>query len=361
MKIGILTFHRALNYGAVLQCFALYKTLENMGHNVEVIDYRPEAIEKYRMIFRWKDFKSKNNIGKIKYITSSLLNIYSKKKTSKKFDKFLLSNIKFSCIVKNTEGLPTGYDVIFLGSDQIWSKEMCEGFDEIYYGQLGNISSKKIGYAASAGRMKDFHEADKIILFNYLSKIDKIGLREIEFQKFLNIEIGIKSSLVCDPVFLLNFSIFEHLTTKVKEKGYVLYYMLRPIFGGDSFAERLAHEKGLSILVVTGVSNPLKHNKYKTITDISPTEFLGYIKNADFIITDSFHVTSFSILMHKEFYTLRKTDNNERAETLLRIAGLEDRLINSNISNITSTCYDGVDERIKEFRNNSLSFIRTCL
>lgn len=362
MKIGILTFHRALNYGAVLQCYALFNTLAEMGHDVEVIDYRPQAIEKYRMLFRWKNFASKDIIGKIRYIASSLVVSHSKLKTASKFDGFLQSRLRFSDIVKVQEDIPSYYDAIFLGSDQIWSKEMCEGLDPIYYGQIKKGTTKLIGYAASAGRMKDFKDNEKQILSIYLNSLDKIGLREIAFKNYIDTELNIKSTLVCDPVFLPDKTIYKQIASDIKHKKYILYYMLRPLHGADKFVEKIAQEKNLEILVISGVKNPLKRKKYNTITNISPSDFLWYIMSAEYIITDSFHVTSFSILMHKNFYTLRKTDNNERSETLLGVAGLRDRLISPCEEIKTTTVnYSGVDEKIEAFRNESLDFIRKSL
>lgn len=78
MKIGIVTYHRALNYGAVLQCMSLYSALKRLGHDVEVVDYRPEAIEAYRMYFRWKDFKKcRGIIAKLRYLFSCMTLIVS--------------------------------------------------------------------------------------------------------------------------------------------------------------------------------------------------------------------------------------------------------------------------------------------
>lgn len=150
MKIGILTFHRAINFGAVLQCYALYRSLSDMGHTVEVIDYRPAYIEKYRKPFYWNDFKKQGLLRKLKTLLSIPL-VYWKKRTSAKvFDTFINQNLKTSKVVKKVQDIPY-FDIIFFGSDQIWSPRICEGIDPMYYGQLPKGKTKIVSYAASLG------------------------------------------------------------------------------------------------------------------------------------------------------------------------------------------------------------------
>ena len=154
MKIGILTYHRALNYGAVLQCMSLYLTLKGMGHDVEIIDYRPAAIEKYRMFFRWKDFvQSVGVLGKLRYLGSCCSLIGSRKKTVRKFDGFIAENLKVSHLVTSTKDVPDDYDVIFFGSDQIWNPSLNEGIDNVYLGHFPKHHAKLFSYAVSIGRL----------------------------------------------------------------------------------------------------------------------------------------------------------------------------------------------------------------
>lgn len=359
MKIGILTFHRALNYGAVLQCFALYKTLSMKGFDVEVIDYRPESIEKYRMAFSQQAFKNiKGIISRLRYIFSCLLLVCSKRKTRKKFDAFLIDNMKYSKVVKNATEIPSYYDVIFFGSDQIWNPELLNGFDPVYYGQFPKGKTKFITYAASIGRLGVITESSSRLFEEFIRKYDKISVRENALGKFLHEKYAINSETVCDPSLLLEKESYEKIAKKTNEQNYLLIFEQFRNPDAYSLAKRIAKQIGASVITISAETNPLRYSPCKCISEVSPAEFLGYIKYAKCIITSSFHVTSFSIIMQKDFYTTMRANNNDRVETILGIAGLSERLIDAKGDiKFSSIDYSGVKSRLDSYKENSLKFI----
>lgn len=361
MYIGILTFHRAINYGAVLQCFALYKTLKNLGHDVEVIDYRPKYIERYRVLFYKKDFLRQRGIGKIRYLLSCLLTIASKKQVSSRFDRFIKKFIRTSNTVRSIKDIPNDYDVIFFGSDQIWGPEHSGGLDPIYYGQFPKNKSKFLAYAASIART-NLIEGETFIEFNrYIRSFDKISTREKLLQDFLLEKCLINSQVVCDPSLLLERSEYEKLAKKPRESNYVLLFCLVDEEEGYCFAQRIAKQMGAKVIQLKAVVSPVYYKSYIR-GSVSIEDFLGYILKAQCVVTNSFHATSFSIILGKDFYTLSRSVKNERSQFLLDKLNLSDRLVDSgqNIS-FKPIDYEGIDLKIDAFRKESLNFILDAL
>ena len=363
MKIGILTYHRALNYGAVLQCYALYITIRSLGHDVEVIDYRPDTIERYRMYFRWRDFgAAKGIIGKIKYVVSSIQLIHSKQRTSKKFDEFLTKNFKLSKLVTSGNDIPQNYDVIVFGSDQIWSPENNEGIDNVYLGDFEHNRTKFITYAISAG-----HEnlISTIYYDNYKNSIknfDSISVREISLQKCLESKFFVKSEVVCDPSLFLTEEECSRIALQPKDDHYVLVFNLVNDLNIVRMAREIAEDLKCKVIEIKAVANPCHIYPFELHSKLSPAEFLGFVKYADCIITNSFHTTSFSIIMHKNFYTTLRLNNNDRAKTLLKVAGLSERQVDAKQKQKFSAIdYNGVDERLSAYRAKSLEYLRRNL
>lgn len=363
MKIGILTFHRAINYGAVLQCYALYNALVGMGYEVEVIDYRPSSIEKYRMLFRWKDcVGSKCIIEKMRYILSCLSLMWTKTKTNRKFDEFLEENLCFSQQVSSCTNVPQYYDVIFFGSDQIWNPAITEKLDEVYYGQFHKGKTLFVGLAISLGRLELINGDMETKFRQYMNSYDFLSVREMELHDFLFDKYNIESELVCDPSLFFTRDECEKLAIHPAESKYVLLFNLEgnPFF--ISFAQRIASQLGLNVIMIGANMNPLRRYPIKVRSSLSPKEFLGYIRYADCVVTDSFHATSFSIIMHKNFYTLRKCNNNGRLETILNVTSLKDRFVVAQ-DDITfaPVNYGGVDNKIDSYRTHTINFINNIL
>lgn len=359
MKIGILTYHRALNYGAVLQCYALYKTLEGQGHDVEVVDYRPSAIEKYRMLFRWKDFVNTSGlVGKLRYSFSSITLILSKHRTSRKFDTFLSNNIRLSRVVKSPIDVPHYYECIVFGSDQIWNPENNEGIDDVYLGNFKINECNYITYAVSAGResllKKQYYNDYKKAFANYSS----ISVREETLRKCIEEDFGISTHVVCDPSLFLSKDICSELAIKPRDEHYVLIFDLIADENIGVMANRIAKERGCKVIEIKAVTNPCHRYPFDLRADLSPAEFLGYIMYADFVVTNSFHATSFSLIMHKDFYTTLRPNNNDRAKTLLKKVGLSDRIVDSKCElGYSEIDYSVVERQLNEYKESSLNYL----
>lgn len=360
MKIGILTFHRAINFGAVLQCYALYRTLSDMGHEVEVIDYRPAYIEKYRKPLYWNDFKKQALLSKIKTLLLLPLTYINKRKAARVFDSFVNHYISTTTLVKNISEIPH-FEVVFFGSDQIWNPRICEGFDPFYWGQFNKKNTKFISYAASLGTPQVLTNKQWNQICPLAKSFDLISVRESKSAEYLH-AIGINAKTVLDPTLIVSKDIFESIVERPRESNYVLLYMLESDSHAVEFASNLAKQHNLKLIRVRALSSPdIRKKTYKEVIPNSVGEFLGYFKYADYVVNVSFHGTVFSLIFNKNFYTI-KSKNFERAYGLLESLNLLSLLISSDKDIMpTQIDYTNVLDKLSILKNYSLSYIRNSL
>jgi hypothetical protein len=299
-----------------------------MGHDVEVIDYRPAYIEKYRRLLYWNDLKKQGLLSKIKTLILLPLTYRNKMRSALVFDAFLNKHIKTSTIVTNVNDVPS-YDVIFFGSDQIWNPRICEGFDPLYYGQFPKGKTKLVSYAASLGTPQVLTKEHWDKIFPLLKSFDAISVRESKLAEYLQ-NGGIKAQTVLDPTLMASREIFERIVEKPQITGYVLLYMLEPDANAITFANRIAKHRNLKLIRIRARRFPkMKKSNYDDVVPNSVGEFLGYFKYADYVVNVSFHGTAFSVIFNKNFYTL-KSRNYERAYGFLKSLGLLDRFASPN-------------------------------
>ena len=328
MKIGILTFHCAHNYGAVLQTFALQEKLKEFGHEVEIIDYRPKYLTSPYSIFPVRRILSQNLTNGIRTLISCIITAKVKLKRRKLFDYFNKTKLNISRGIGSR--VPDNYDAYILGSDQIWNFKITNGFDQIFWGDFETKKdAKKITYAASFGNAVPLDNELKIIK-KTLSNFSALSLREATFISKLQSITQTQVKKVLDPTLILRREQWEAIVSKPQiDKKYVLVYEVRKSQNTLAVANKIA--KQLNAVVVEIPANVrIKdiHNK-QSIT--SPSEFLGWIKNASCIVTTSFHGTAFSIIFNRSFYNIKLDDTaDHRSESLLKNLGLQNRLVDAN-------------------------------
>lgn len=313
MKIGILTFHNADNYGAVLQAYALQETLKKVypDSHISIIDYRNTEIEKsYHPICKQKSFMA--NLLQFIYIPSII-------KKHNVFNKFRHDYLNLGCCDFNS------YDVIFYGSDQIWNVNLMNN-DLVYFGS--NFKGTKIAYGVSDGGELILSNTIKLLLVDF----KKIFCRESSLDEKLNSEkILTNRKSVCDPVFFFSKEKWLEFAEKPNDSGYVLAYKISDNIDFDSDVVFLGEKLGkkvIQIVYVKGIKR-LFYKKQKFQAAISPQQFVGYFANADFILTTSFHGTAFSIIFEKPFYVLSFAKRNERILDLLKYFNMETQWIES--------------------------------
>lgn len=355
-KIGILTFHRALNYGAVLQAYALEKKIRDLNkeNEVELIDYRCKKIENSRdIMMKLKPFSLKNLIKACALICKV-----------KKFNDFLklmnISKNEYNC--NNLKELDKKYDKIIVGSDQVWNYALTDK-DYTYLLNFSFKNEKKYSYAASIG-LKNLDEERKKYS-EYLKKFNKISVRENESISILN-EIGVDVDGVhLDPTLLLtgNEWIKELSVKKECKEKYILVYNIPKPNKMLEVAEDLSKKTGYKIIYIPNGIMPKSKNGKIVFPNIR--QFIKLFANAEFIITNSFHGTVFSIEFEKNFLVeLQESGKaNARIETLLKTCKLENRIldINNNEEIFKEIDWNIVNEELSKVRNESEKYLMQVL
>lgn len=354
MKIGIVTYHRTLNYGAVMQSLATRFVLEEMGHEVYYVDYWPDYHKEKYQIFPKNKFKKLRLLQKIKFLITLCLYYKSKKKRIENFETFFQTHIYPYC-----RPVDDSFDVVIYGSDQIWRKQKEVGdYNPFYFGKNGLNAQHQISYAASMGILPD-NESDKSKIKELITHLDKISVREEGLLRLLHSLGRTDVDLSLDPTLLLTADMWnKYLPTEpyIGEK-YVLVY----IMGANPFdlaeIKKFANRKNLKMIVLRGYATT-KETK-TNITSAGPLEFIRLIKNADYVFSASFHGLAFSIIYGKQFFTSFK-NNQGRAESLLKLIGYTERLLPSKSSiphNFPMLNYVEIGKKLTPIRQTSLNFL----
>lgn len=325
MKIGILTFHCAHNYGAVLQAYALQKYLIGLGHNVEIINIIPSFLQGY----------SKNAWLKciaIRHPYISLKNLYNeskifkmRKKRWQAFDSFINNELYLS---KEQNIIPDKYDVYIVGSDQVWNSKITKGLFPPYFCCFPFSKGKRVylSYAASMESMQ-LSNSEKEQYSHLLKNFDYIGVREKELINIIAPLTEKKVYHTIDPTLLLDNNTWNNLASSPIVKGkYVLLYRVWNDLNSRNIANSWAKENGAKVIELVSWLDPKTNNNL--FQAASPLQFVTLFKYADYVITDSFHGTSFSIIFKKDFYFIKVNDSQNRSESLLSSLCISDRIIN---------------------------------
>ena len=322
-KISIITLHRVFNYGSVLQAYATQEILKKHKAETEIIDYIPKNWQTGHLLF---NISRKN--GFIKDTIYGLLRAGSVFLKQKTFWKFLRRNLNMTKSYKSYEELcknPPEADIYCTGSDQVWNSGYCK-MDKSFFLQFGDKNIKRIAYAASIGNTELEKEEEQIIS-EYLKDYSHISVREDSAVAILE-NMGYKSTCVIDPTLQFEKENWVKLASKrlIKEKYLVLMLLYNEDNNATQIARKIADEKGLKLVKISW--EMIKPKNVDILMTHRPVEdFLSLIYHADFIVTNSFHGLAFSINLNKQFVAIKRNEYNSRLENLLKLTGLEKRLI----------------------------------
>ena len=365
MIIRTITCHDVYNYGASLQAFALQSYLEHLGHDVKIIDYKPCYQKAYGFS---KMFSSNSRYSRYYKLFPFLLwmracknYLLSRKTIGRKraFDDFTKRFLKLTDRFYSYNQLvikPPFADIYISGSDQIWNTKLPNGSDPAFYMQFGQLNTKRISYAASFAN-SSIHGGYDCLVRSYLSNIDSISVREVSGLNILKI-LGIEGVQVQDPVFLLSKSEWEFFLSKIEipfnNKKYLLCYDLKSTNGLKQRAISLSNEYHLPIVSV----NDRFVCKYAdiNINNAGPFVFLKLILNAEYVITDSFHATAFSIIFKKVFWAYYNCTDNTRIKDLLGMINLSDRF--NRIDNDCNVQWDIAINRLNYLISKSKKYLK---
>lgn len=366
MKVGILTFFNAHNYGAVLQAYALKNYISNLGYDCTIINYRNKYIDRAYPP-RLKPRIRKKNYLNPKFFHSNIKELriwlYSRKSWKVQYQKFenFINRYLLDGKTENWKEQINECDLLLFGSDQIWEKNITGPNDKVFIGDF-ETNAKKVSYAASCYSEQsaiDEHLLRSLRKFHYIS-VRENKLAEI-LKKGLNNDCEIE--VVMDPVFLPDESIYHRLSQITPDTPipYVLFYMVSENKELSKMSEYLRKECGKRVIEVHYYkSNSLMLDWQRA--DVGPEEFLSLIRNADYVFTNSFHGTAFSLILHKQFVVV---NNNIRILNLLKAVDLEKRAV-LNLEALKNTPlqdinYHDEDKKLKELIEKSRIFLKKAL
>lgn len=354
-KTGILTFHNALSYGAALQAYALQQFLNRCGVENDIIDYRCDFIEKnYKKLIRIVKGKE------LKSFVGSLVQMGNKRKSLALSAAFRQKHMKLSRSVERADlpQLVGEYDRFVAGSDQVWSPD-CAGFDKTYFLDFAK-PGQKYSYAASLGCPKipeDKREAYRQLLsdFNSLSLREESGAEQMR-------SLGFDARVDIDPTLLLSAKEWDGVCAEpVYKQPYIFLFSVHKPRKMIAYAAQLGREKGLPVYYLNNKHLPTKGIRFAK--PVGADGFVSLIKNAEYVVTNSFHGSVFAILYHKKFVMEHETQvrRNNRSEELLRVLKIENREIGEGLNPLPDEEIDWktVDEILEVQRQRAAEYIGT--
>lgn len=365
MKIGVLTWYKYFNYGTKLQAVALQLYLKRQGHIVELIDFE---VDDNKITSNSKTKVKTKIYNKIDYYSLKVICNFAKKSIAKRnesLNEFVLRYCQCSKTVSNDEeyiNLCNNYDLLIFGSDQIWNPNW---FHPYYYADFKEIVTLKFSYAPSIG----VSNIDNRLINSYrhtLSNFFAISIREKEGCELLESVLNRKINNVVDPVFLLSKEDWEKLIVneQTKYKPYVLAYFLTDNINHWRAVSHFAKKKKLDVRVIP--YRGMSYLKKNAFLDVDCDKFLDLIKNAEYVLTDSFHACAFSIIFKKKFVVFErfsskeKKSQNSRIYNLFNKYGIEGSVVGFGEKRILSrneSCLIGIKE-INSLIDSSKEFIR---
>lgn len=357
IKIGILTFHTALNYGAVLQAYALQNFLNSIGMPNEIIDYRCLYIENTYKPFQISEGKFLNSI--VRGLVFGGI-IRKKKEVFQDFvSRKLITSNRYSNL-NDLDQVNEAYSFFITGSDQVWSP-ISAGFDPTYFLPFA-ADNKKFSYAASIGTTKLSDD----LVFEFKKRLKGfrlISIREKSNETLIKkVDPTMEVLVHVDPTLLLSKSTWSKLTLEsIVKEPYLLVFNVEKCINNIQFAKKVASDKGLKIIYIN--ERTIKKDKaIRYIQAPSPEDFLTLFANAEIVVTNSFHGAVFSLIFQKEFYV--ELDNkklrNVRVEALLEMTKIQNREITPSFE---TSKFDPIDWKKVEIildgeREKSINYFR---
>lgn len=384
MKLGILThYFGSANYGGNLQAYALCKVLEGLGYEAQQVQIDHSTC--YQNLLSPKKRGLKQQLKQlVKPIVGLLHPGYRRKWQAKeatrqrlqaafhRFNRQLIPHSQQVYTPKNIHKALGQYDAFITGSDQVWNPIW---FFPPYFLDFVPAGIPKLSYAASIGQTQ-LPEAVQAIYRQHLKDYLAVSVREEDAVTLLEGIAPEKPAWVLDPTLLLSRKQWQEVAQMPKlETPYVFCYFL----GNDPVSRRLAADfakaKGLTLVTIPNATGLQNSNDAGfgdvRLADPSPEAFLGLIEKADYIFTDSFHATAFSLIFGRQFYTFPRQGHGKMGSRVTSLTGLfgaearfcdaENKQTLSYLESLPEISYDAPTEAFLQAREESLSFLKTSL
>lgn len=347
MKVGILTFEQAINYGTALQATAMQSVLRDCGADASFLVHHCKSVDSSSKVF---DFSQASRPA---YVLAHLYNLPVAIRRRAAFRAFWQKHYTMG-----SEN-PYDYDAVIAGSDQIWNYNIT-GNDWMYYLDYPKKDTVKVSYAGSFGLSQLDPELNGR-LGQYLMDFDHLSVREQTAAKLIEELCGRKVPVVLDPTLLLNRQQWSEMANPAFDhKGYIFVYT---VFNSDSlweFAYDLSRRTGLPIRTIS--YSKIHRRKAEYTFDAGPDLWLSHMLNADYVVTNSFHGFAFSVNFEKQFYyelPPHSSGVGSRLADMARTYGLESRELKNREEHRID--YEPVHQKLEQARKESMAFIRDII
>lgn len=368
MKLALLSFHNAANYGAALQAFALQKFLSESGYDCEYINYINQSrAHEYSMSWHIYDCLKR---GKLTSAAVFLVGSPFMELRKYRFKKFYKNHLKTTHKIyhnsKEAEELNDKYDKFVVGSDQVWNP-ICNGYDSAFLLDFVKDRKKRVSYSPSFGMSEIANDLKRDYREN-LSNFHSIGVREQKGKELVKELTGREAFVAIDPVMLLTKEQWLDICEKGnRNERYIFSYTNRDSQIADFFhtGYKLNGRKHYILSRYTRPKdflNPQTRVKYC----MSPQEFVSVIANADLVISASFHCVAMAILLNRPFVAVLTGDagKDERIVNLLKTVDLGERVQTKDTTTEIidePIDWDLVNARLTEVRKMSVDYLRIAL
>lgn len=345
MKIAIITYSWAQNWGAVLQAYALTKYMNSLGHETKLIDYREF------------DNKLISTVKSVPDGIADLLMLSAGKRRISRFDDFRHSELNLTKKCNSTDELKTlnkEFDAFITGSDQVWNvgRGVCKDFYLHFAGQ----DKRRISYAASFGvsQIPDEYIDDTI---QGLNNIDYLSVREQSGKEIIKKLTGREAKVVLDPVFLLGKEKWIDMASgRIFSKPYIFVYPTQVSETMVRVVKKIRKDTGYMAV------SPFYIPGCKVIKDLGPKEFIRCIHDAAYVVASSFHATAFSLIFNKPLACVTHSQTGARTTDLLSMLGMNGCIVQqADKYSLSAIDYSDANMRMKELLRNSKEFLTQSL
>ncbi|MEZ9901683.1 polysaccharide pyruvyl transferase family protein [Vibrio breoganii] len=357
MKIGIITIHNVSNYGAVLQTYALQESLQS--ENVSVIDFDNRHVSySLDLIRTGTSFHALLGMGK------DIARIWPRYRVLNKFNKFIKNNLN---ILPFESTKLHGLDALISGSDQIWNPACVSQEKKLVPEYLLNFAQEGqtvISYASSCGAYH-FNSEELSTLKQHLEKYHALSVRESGTAELLTDLMKKDVSHVIDPTLLLTKEEWLNKLgdNKFRQEDFILVYVIKKTPLLKKVIKQVKDQLNMKVILINqGLFFDSIIDEH--IRDAGPHDFISLFNNAKFVVTDSFHGTTFSLIFNKPFYSVSPGKNMNRISSLLNKIQLEQRMIESESDAINPTSvvpYDIANELLNAEREKSKNYLFKAL
>ncbi len=368
MKVALLSFHNAYNYGAALQAYALQSAVEKLGADCEYIDYRNEHRKNaYDMKYQFRQaVRERKPVSAAKALVGGPIMAKRGKKFKAFYAKYLKTTEKIYETSKQASELNGAYDKFIVGSDQVWNFSN-NGGDYAFLLDFVEDDARKISYSSSFG-LSALSDGISEKYGELLKKFNRLSTRESVGVDLIKETSGRDAHLVLDPVFLAGREVWD----KVREDWpapkdkHVFIYANRQSQITDFLNTGYKTDAKLHVLSTHISLGELFGGKIKTRLSMAPEEFLNEIQSAELVVTASFHCLAISVIYHKPFVAILTGDRgkDERILNLLKITGLESRALTSVTTAadvLAPIDYEEVDKKLESHLAYSREYLRRAL